>query len=36
MQKVSNVLTDSVKYIETFKSSQGCRMNELYPDDPKF
>lgn len=36
MQKVSNILLDTVKYADMFKKSQGCKMNELNPDDPKF
>jgi len=36
MQNVSNHLINTVKYIDMFKKSQGCRINELNPLDPKF
>ncbi len=36
MQKVSSILMDTVKYIEMFKQSQGCKMHEMNPTDPKF
>lgn len=36
MQKVSSSLQDTVKYIEMFKRSQGCKLKELNPNDPKF
>lgn len=36
MEKVSSILIDTVKYIDMFKKSQGAKMQELKPNDPKF
>lgn len=36
MNKVSESLLSSVDYIQKFKSSQGCNVNEKFPKDPKF
>ena len=33
---VSKTLVDTVKYMQMFKHSQGAKMNEMNPTDPKF
>ncbi len=36
MIKVSEILSDTVKYIDVFKKSQGGKLNEINPSDPRF
>jgi hypothetical protein len=36
IMKVSETLADTVKYIEMFKQSQGSKLCEVNPLDPKF
>jgi hypothetical protein len=36
MERVSNILLNAVKYSTIFKESQGCKLAEVKPDDPRF